>query len=143
MGSYGIGVGRLLASIAEEHNDEAGCVWPVSVAVHRPPRRAQGRKERPTALYDELEAAGIDVSTTTVARGPASCSTTPTCSDSRSGLTLSKRSLEQGGVETKLRHESDRGSVALDAAVEWARMTATELARPLGERADAAPTKAD
>ncbi len=32
MGSYGIGVGRLLACIAEEHHDEQGLCWPLSVA---------------------------------------------------------------------------------------------------------------
>ena len=32
MGSYGIGVGRLLATVAEIHHDEHGLIWPVSVA---------------------------------------------------------------------------------------------------------------
>ena len=32
MGCYGIGVGRLLACIAEEHHDEHGPIWPYSVA---------------------------------------------------------------------------------------------------------------
>ena len=35
MGSYGIGVGRLLACIAEEHNDERGLVWPITVAPYQ------------------------------------------------------------------------------------------------------------
>src|SRR4028119_341356 len=34
MGSYGIGVGRLLACIAEEHRDEDGLGWPGAVAPH-------------------------------------------------------------------------------------------------------------
>jgi prolyl-tRNA synthetase len=32
MGSYGIGIGRLLACVAEEHHDDKGLIWPVSVA---------------------------------------------------------------------------------------------------------------
>ena len=32
MGSYGIGTGRLLACIAEEHHDEHGLMWPISVS---------------------------------------------------------------------------------------------------------------
>ena len=32
MGSYGIGSGRLLQSVAEEHNDEHGLIWPISIA---------------------------------------------------------------------------------------------------------------
>ena len=34
MGSYGIGVGRLLACVAEEHRDEQGLMWPISVAPY-------------------------------------------------------------------------------------------------------------
>ena len=33
MGSYGIGVGRLMASIVEQHYDEHGIIWPQSVAL--------------------------------------------------------------------------------------------------------------
>jgi len=34
MGSYGIGVGRLLASIVEEHHDDDGIIWPMAVAPY-------------------------------------------------------------------------------------------------------------
>ena len=34
MGSYGIGLGRLLACIAEQHHDEHGLCWPVAVAPY-------------------------------------------------------------------------------------------------------------
>ena len=32
MGSYGIGIGRAVAAIAENHHDDSGLVWPMSVA---------------------------------------------------------------------------------------------------------------
>jgi len=32
MGSYGVGVSRLMGAIIEAHHDEAGCIWPESVA---------------------------------------------------------------------------------------------------------------
>ena len=35
MGSYGIGLGRILASVVEQHNDEAGIIWPYSVAPYK------------------------------------------------------------------------------------------------------------
>ena len=50
MGSYGIGVTRILAIIAEDNNDEKGLVWPASVApfdVHVR-RDRQGRRRRST-----------------------------------------------------------------------------------------------
>jgi len=34
MGSYGIGLGRLIACVAEEHHDERGLMWPVSLAPY-------------------------------------------------------------------------------------------------------------
>jgi len=66
MGCYGIGVSRLLAAIAEQHHDEAGIVWPSSVApFHVHLIVASSRDDTQTALaeklYDELRRAGIDV----------------------------------------------------------------------------------
>jgi len=34
MGTYGMGVSRLVAAIIEQHHDEQGCIWPVSVAPY-------------------------------------------------------------------------------------------------------------
>ena len=50
MGSYGIGVGRLLACIAEEHRDEDGLVWPVSLAHLPRPPGCLGPRGRPGPL---------------------------------------------------------------------------------------------
>jgi prolyl-tRNA synthetase len=35
MGCYGIGIGRLMATVVEKHNDEKGIKWPVSIAPYR------------------------------------------------------------------------------------------------------------
>jgi len=66
MGCYGIGVGRLLASVIEEHNDAYGPIWPMSIApyeVHVCVLDAQkgGVGEVATGLLEKLEAAGIEV----------------------------------------------------------------------------------
>ncbi|GAB3617865.1 proline--tRNA ligase [Okibacterium endophyticum] len=65
MGSYGIGVTRILAAIAELHNDEKGLVWPESVSPFDVYVVAAGRDEAVFAaaatLADELEASGRDV----------------------------------------------------------------------------------
>jgi prolyl-tRNA synthetase len=66
MGSYGIGIGRVMASIAETHHDANGIVWPVAVApfevvisVLNPSEvEPQEAGER---LYDALRQQGIDV----------------------------------------------------------------------------------
>ena len=65
MGCYGIGVGRLLASICEESHDEYGPVWPITIApweVHICCLRAD-QEEISTigkSLYKELEDAGVE-----------------------------------------------------------------------------------
>jgi prolyl-tRNA synthetase len=66
MGSYGIGVGRLMACIAEEHRDEAGLMWPIGVAPFQvymvgldlDDEAVRGACEQ---LYSELVAAGVEV----------------------------------------------------------------------------------
>jgi prolyl-tRNA synthetase len=63
MGSYGIGVERLLQVIIEQHHDEAGIIWPAEVApadVHLV-RLGKGDVVRAAAdaLYTELQAAGV------------------------------------------------------------------------------------
>jgi prolyl-tRNA synthetase len=64
MGSYGIGIDRTLASVIEEHHDEAGIVWPMSVApwhVIIVPIKYDGAvKAAADRLAGELEKAGIE-----------------------------------------------------------------------------------
>lgn len=65
MGSYGIGVTRILAIIAELNNDDKGLVWPASVAPFDVQVVATGRDgaafELAETLSADLEAAGFDV----------------------------------------------------------------------------------
>lgn len=65
MGSYGIGVTRILAIIAELHNDEKGLVWPPAVAPFDVHVLATGKDqaafEAAERIVADLEAAGLDV----------------------------------------------------------------------------------
>lgn len=66
MGCYGIGVGRLAASVCEARHDDSGPIWPVSIApwqVHLCCMRSDNREVREAAdkLYDGLQKAGIEV----------------------------------------------------------------------------------
>lgn len=65
MGSYGIGVTRILAIIAELNNDDKGLIWPASVAPFDVHVVATGREpvvfEVSEQLSAELEASGLDV----------------------------------------------------------------------------------
>jgi prolyl-tRNA synthetase len=65
MGSYGIGVTRILAIIAELGNDDKGLIWPASVAPFDVHVVATGRDavafDLAASISDELEGAGLDV----------------------------------------------------------------------------------
>jgi prolyl-tRNA synthetase len=65
MGSYGIGVTRIMAVIAEANNDEKGLIWPENVAPYDVHVIAAGREgivyDVAEALTTELESNGFDV----------------------------------------------------------------------------------
>jgi prolyl-tRNA synthetase len=65
MGCYGIGLDRALASVIEEHHDDAGIVWPVSVAPYHviviPIKYDGAVKAACDRLVSELEVAGLEV----------------------------------------------------------------------------------
>ncbi|MBS5843497.1 MAG: proline--tRNA ligase [Clostridiales bacterium] len=66
MGCYGIGVGRLAASVCEAHRDEYGPIWPISIApwqVHLCCLRVDNPAVRSVAddIYVQLQKKGIEV----------------------------------------------------------------------------------
>ena len=63
MGSYGIGVSRLVGAVIEAHHDEKGIKWPLSVAPYAVVLAGigKGTEEASEQMYQDLRAAGIDV----------------------------------------------------------------------------------
>ena len=65
MGSYGIGVSRAVAAIAEQSHDEIGLVWPEEIAPAKVHIVATGKDEEPfnvaEEIAQELENKGISV----------------------------------------------------------------------------------
>lgn len=120
MGSYGIGSGRLLASVAEEHNDEHGLIWPISIAPYQVNlvmlvgRKSQeGKKGSETqsaadSLYHELEKAGIEVLYDDRQESPGVKFNDADLIGLPIRLTVSERSLKQGGVEFKRRDRREK-----------------------------------
>ncbi len=123
MGSYGIGVGRLLACVIEAHHDEQGVMWPISVApfhVHivvLSGNRPKGELEAAEQICRDLEAEEIEVLLDD--------------RDERAGvkfndadligipirITVGSRGLARGEVEVKMRNEQERRDVAIDNLV--------------------------
>ncbi|MDE5616373.1 MAG: proline--tRNA ligase, partial [Clostridia bacterium] len=66
MGCYGIGVGRAIASVAQESSDDKGLILPMSIApwqVHICPLRLDDKnvEEKAYGLYENLTKAGVEV----------------------------------------------------------------------------------
>ncbi|MEV6228420.1 proline--tRNA ligase [Saccharopolyspora shandongensis] len=121
MGSYGVGVSRLVAAIAEQSHDEVGLVWPREVApadVHVViAGKDESIRERGEAIAAELDAAGVQVvlDDRTVSPGVKFADSeligVPTVLVVGKGLT-------RGVVEVRDRRSGDRAEVEADNAVQ-------------------------
>ncbi|MBN6033318.1 proline--tRNA ligase [Amycolatopsis sp. 195334CR] len=129
MGSYGVGVSRLVAVIAEQHHDELGLVWPRAVAPADVHVVIAGKDEAVAAgaekLSAELDAAGLRVllddrkATPGVKFADAELVGVPT-------ILVVGRGLANGVVEVKDRLSGERAEVAVDAVVEHLKQLVTK-----------------
>ena len=136
MGSYGIGLERLLACVAEEHRDEHGLLLPVSVAPYQVALVALARKEEnwqaAERVFADLTEAGIEVLYDD--RRDLSAGVKFNDADLR-GLPLrvviGERSLASGGAELSRRGDNDRRTVPLDALAATLQEEIAALHEPL------------
>lgn len=122
MGSYGIGVGRLLACVAEHHNDENGLCWPVSMApyhVHLILLNADDPAVRATAddLYAQLSAANIETLYDDRDERPGVKFNDADLIGLPLRITVGAKALAQGGVELKRRTLPDMRLIPLSNLV--------------------------
>ncbi len=123
MGSYGTGLGRLLACIAEQHHDDKGLCMPASVApylVHIVGLSSKdGRVEiAAQQLYEDLQAAGVEVLYDDRQASPGVKFNDADLLGMPIRLTIGERSLNQGGAEFKLRASGEMGLWVLENIVE-------------------------
>jgi prolyl-tRNA synthetase len=127
MGSYGIGVGRLLACIAEEHRDEDGLVWPVSIAPYHVHLVAAEAGERADGLYEGLRSAGVEVLYDDRRESLGARFKDADLIGIPLRLILTARSLQRGGVEVKVRSDAESQIVSIDEVVEVVQSKIAEL----------------
>ena len=126
MGSYGIGVGRLLACVAEEHRDEDGLVWPISVAPYQA-HLVAAEDEMGTGLYEELLSAGVEILYDDRRESLGTKFKDADLIGAPIRLTLTPRSLKRGGVEIKLRRETGSRVVPVEDAVVTVKQMISDL----------------
>ena len=122
MGSYGIGVSRAVAAIAEQSYDEIGLSWPVEVAPAKVHVVATGKEDNVFEVAEkisaDLEARGISVMIDD-RRG-----TSPGVKFKDAELigipmiVVVGKALEQGNVEVRVRKTGDKSEVTVASAVD-------------------------
>jgi len=123
MGCYGVGIDRTLASVIEEHHDDAGIVWPVSIApfhVTIIPIKYEGIvKESADKLARELIDAGIEVLLDDRNERPGVKFNDADLTGIPWRVTIGDKGLSQTPpkVEVKRRSEKDNYTLDLDKAV--------------------------
>lgn len=119
MGSYGIGVPRLMGTIVEVFADDKGLVWPDAIAPFRAHLLSLGQNEQSDRIYQTLTAAGIEV---LYHDRDASAGEKLAESDLLGipyQIILGKRTLESGEVEIKRRSNGSVERVSLESILEY------------------------
>ncbi|MGN0659773.1 MAG: proline--tRNA ligase [Emergencia sp.] len=121
MGCYGIGVTRTLAAVVEQHHDENGIIWPMSVAPYhviitlvKPDDQVQA--ETAEKIYGQLEAAGVEVLLDDRKERPGVKFKDADLLGIPVRITVGKLAGE-GKVEYKLRRDADKEEITVEEAV--------------------------
>jgi len=122
MGCYGIGLGRLMAAVIEQHHDDKGIIWPAAIApyqIHLCPlyRDDSSVVEVTEKLYTELTMQGIEVLYDDREESPGVKFNDADLLGMPVRVTVSPRTLEKNSVELKQRSEKESQLVPLEEAV--------------------------
>lgn len=121
MGCYGVGVSRTLAAIVEQHNDENGIIWPVSVTPYEvsviplDPKKEDCAKAT-DRLVQELLGAGLDVVVDDRDERPGFKFADNDLMGFPYQIVIGKRGLKNGTFELKDRATGEREDISIDEA---------------------------
>ena len=135
MGCYGVGVSRTLAAIVEQHNDENGIIWPVSVAPYEVSVIPLDPKKEDCAaatdkLVQELLDAGLDVVVDDRDERPGFKFADNDLMGFPYQIVIGKRGLKNGTFELKDRATGEREDISIEeaATIVAARVNEAKLA---------------
>jgi prolyl-tRNA synthetase len=129
MGSYGIGPARITAAAVEQGADEKGIVWPPAIAPWQVHIAALGKEgdevaEAAAALYDQLEEAGVKAILDDRDAGPGEKLTDAELLGCPLRVTVGRRTLAEGEVETQVRRSGEEGRLPAGDATAIAELAA-------------------
>src|SRR5499427_10383285 len=123
MGSYGVGVSRLVGALIEASHDDAGIIWPESVAPFRIGlinlRPADARcRETADELYAKLLGAGVETLYDDRDESPGAKFATMDLIGLPDQLVIGPRGIAAGTVEIKHRRSGERQDVSVEKALD-------------------------
>jgi prolyl-tRNA synthetase len=131
MGCYGIGVSRLVATAIEQHHDENGMRWPMSLAPYQVHMVTIGREEAVLGaarkLHDALEQSGVEVLWDDRDERPGVKFKDADLIGIPLRVTIGAKGLAGGAIELKPRSESDPKKAELVPVEDAARVLAERV----------------
>jgi len=118
MGSYGIGPGRLMGTIAETLSDEKGIVWTEITAPFKVHLLSLGADEEAEKIYNQLQQKGVDVLFDDRDKKAGEKFADSDLIGTPYRVVVSKKSIESGGVEFKKRDSDDSEIISVDDFLE-------------------------
>lgn len=124
MGSYGIGVSRLVGAIIEAHHDEAGMIWPKAVApfhvalINLKPSDAKVSLYA-ESLYNQLQAAGLEVLYDDRDERPGVKFADMDLIGIPYHIVVGPKSLESEDLEIKIRSTGEKRMMSLDSFLDF------------------------
>ena len=114
LGSYGIGITRLMGVIAEMMSDENGIIWPENIAPFKVHLISIGQDDKAEAFYKKLTNAGVDVLLDDRDARPGEKFADSDLIGIPYRIVISGKSIDAGGYELKKRNEQDATVVSED-----------------------------
>jgi len=119
MGSYGIGVSRLMGAIVESMSDEKGIIWPESVAPFRVHLISVGTEDRSPEIYEKLLAEGIEVLYDDREKGAGEKFADADLFGIPFRVVVSEKTLEKDSVEIKRRGEKEEKIIKIENFISY------------------------
>lgn len=123
MGCYGVGVSRMAAATIEQNHDDRGIIWPLAIApyqVHLVALNTEQEEVKTKAeeMYQTLRDSDIEVLYDDRDDRPGAKFADADLIGLPFRITISKKSMEQGMVEFKLRTEKDFALIPFEEATQ-------------------------
>jgi prolyl-tRNA synthetase len=125
MGCYGIGVSRVVAAAIEQGHDEKGIIWPASLAPFQVAicpinlQKSERLKQEAEKLYQELQAAGIEVLFDDRKVRPGFMFADMELIGIPHCIVLSDRGLDAGTAEYKARTATENEEIPLSGLIDF------------------------